>query len=530
MKPTQNLFRAKASSAVLTQLLGAATLWLLGCSLTFASCVGPAPLRAAIQSRPNAQAYADLGNWFAGQKQFDCAAQSFASAAGLQPDSTTLVYLWGLSLSSAGHDAESLGPLHHAAALDPTDIRAHLALGAALDRLKQTANAEAEWRKALAIDADSAPALDGLSQDLIGQMDYTGVVALLDKPSGSRERSATQSLDLGLAFAGTARFADELALVLMLLGREDEAYAVFDLALQKHPDDQTTQLLYLHALVSSHSDKASGYARGLLEKYPRQWEVLYLNAVLETADGNSQQARAHLELSVALDPKHPESQEALGNVLTQRGDLPGAKLHLEKAIALGDSSPEAHYMLAKVLQGLGDNAQAKESLRIYQKLKDAQTGKAQAAGKAEGGDQAMAAGHEAQAASLYREALESDPGQPLLLYKLAKALDKMNDVAGEKTQLQRAIQVDPNLAEAQNQMGYLVVREGDTAQAETYFRAAVHASPSYVAAWINLAATLASESRWDDAKQALDHALEIDPDNIEARRLGQAIAEARSKP
>lgn len=507
-------------------------------------------MEAALKAKPSAQAYADLGDWFAGKKQFDCAAQAFQSAANLQPDSVTLSYLWGLSLGLAGHDAESLGPLQQAIRLDPADVRAHLALGGALDRLGRTADGEAEWRRSLAIDANSEPALDGLTQDLIGQKDFTGVIALLEKPADGRERSAAQSLDLGLALAGTARFADasrvlrealnttpgslpiadELAVVLMLLGREDEAYAVFDMALQKHPDDQTTQLLYLHALVASNSSKASAYARGLLQKYPAQWEILYLNALLEKADGDSQLARTHLEHSVALAPKHPESQEALGNILTQLGDLPGAKLHLERAIALGDSSPEVHYMLAKVLQGMGDTAQAKERLRIYQQVKDAQTRETQAAGKAESGDQAMAAGNPAEAAPLYRDALTSDPDQPVLLYKLAKALDKLNDIAGEKTQLLRAIELDPNLAEAQNQMGYLVVREDDPARAETYFRAAVHESPSYVAAWINLAATLASESKWQDAKQASDHALEIDPDNAEARRLGQAIAEAHSQP
>ena len=72
-------------------------------------------------------------------------------------------------------------------------------------------------------------------------------------------------------------------------------------------------------------------------------------------------------------------------------------------------------------------------------------------------------------------------------------------------------------------MGYLSARSGDVAAAESYFHAAIDASPSYVAAWINLAATLASESKWHDATQAVDRALEIDPSNAEARQLEQAI-------
>jgi predicted Zn-dependent protease len=79
-------------------------------------------------------------------------------------------------------------------------------------------------------------------------------------------------------------------------------------------------------------------------------------------------------------------------------------------------------------------------------------------------------------------------------------------------------------------MGYLTVREGEAVQAEAYFRAAVRASPSYVGAWINLAATLASESKWQEARQALARTLEIDPDNAEARQLTQALADAHPGP
>ena len=119
--------------------------------------------------------------------------------------------------------------------------------------------------------------------------------------------------------------------------------------------------------------------------------------------------------------------------------------------------------------------------------------------------------------------------EPLLSYKLARALDKSNDLVNEKVALQRAIQLNPNLAEAQNQMGYLTARGGDAGSAETYFRAAIQASPSYVSAWINLAATLASETKWQDALEAVNHALTIDPSNAEVRQLQQAIQAAKTK-
>ena len=522
----------------------------LAMQFAYASCNAPPAMKARIQARPTAEAYAGLGAWFGDRKQFACAAEAYANAFKLQPHSSAFAYMWGLSLSSEGQFQKAVDPLQQATRLNPSDIRPHLVLAAALDRMKKTVEGEAEWRAALAIDPESAVALDSLSQHFLDQKDYSSVIALLDKPGKERIRTPVQSLNLGVAYAGRAELdkaagvlreglnnnpdslpiANELAVVLMLLGRDEEAYAVFDLALARHPDDQPTRILYLHTLVSSSSEKAPALARRLLADYPDQWEVLYLAAVLESREGDFEHARAHLERSVALNPGYYQSHDELGSILAKLGDLPGARDHLEKAIALGDNQPEVQYDLAKVLQRLGDTAQAREKLRIYQQLKNARSETTQAAGKAEVGDQAMAAGDPAKAASLYKEALESDPDEPLLYYKLSKALDKLKDLAGEKAALQRAIQLNPGLAEAQNQMGYLAAREGDLAPAEGYFRAAVGASPSYVGAWINLAATLASEEKWQDARQAVGRALEIDPDNAQARELGQAIAAAHAGP
>ena len=529
-----------------TQVTFGVVLCLLAPSLAFAACTAPSALSDRLKTSPTSQAYADVGNWYAQQKQFDCASEAFASAFRLQPTSSAFAYLWGLSLYSAGHDEQAVAPLSQARQLDSSDIRPHLVLAAVLERMKQITEAEAEWRAALAIDPDSESALNGLSQDLIDQKDYTGVIALLDKPGSNRVRAPQQSLNLGIAYGATAQLdaaekalrdglnndpgslpiADELSMVLMLRGRDEEAFKVLELALEKHPDDQATQILYLRIMVSSHSAKASQFAHKLLKGYPDQWEVLYLNAVLESQEADSSTARAHLERSISLNPGYPDSRAQLGRILAQLDELPAAREQLEKAIALGDAEPETRYSLAMVFKRLGDSAHAQDMLSGYQQLNKARADRVQAAGKAEEGDQAMAGGNSATAATLYREALASDPNEAQLYYKLSRTLGKMEDIAGEETALQRAIQLNPNLAEAQNQMGYITAHKGDVARAEDYFHAAIHAAPSYVAAWINLAATLASESKWQDAKEALDHALEIDPDNAQARQLSRAIADS----
>lgn len=514
------------------------------------SCQAPASMKDMVRSRPIAENYAKLGHWYADHKQFSCAADAFSSAAHLQPASASMSYFWGLSLYSAGNAGSALVPLQRAAQLDPKDVRAHLVLGEALAALKRTADADSEWRNALAIDPDSSIALDQLAQSLIAQKDYRAVVVLLDLSSRASHRSSQQSLNLGIALAGTARLEDaarvlregfnsdpaslpianELALVLMLLSRIDEAYAVFDLALQKHPDDQGTQILYLNTLVTSHSEKAPQYAEKLLAAYPDQWEVLYLNGLVASGEGDFTRARDLVARAVAANPQHAPAQHLLGSTLAKLGDFPGAKEHLSKAIDDGDNQPEVHYELARVLQNLGDSQHSQEQMQAYQQIRTSQSGKTLAAGQAEVADDAMKAGNAEKAAALYREALESDPDEPLLLYKLSQALDKMNDTAGETDALKRAVALNPALPEAQNQLGFLAMRQGDLASAESYFRAAVQASPSYVVAWTNLAAALAAESKWKDADEALERALALDPNNAPALQLRDVLAGARPNP
>jgi Flp pilus assembly protein TadD len=545
-------FRARICAVYTMAVLSICPTGLLAASVPTvqAQCIAPPEMRAKIAASPSADNYANLGAWYADQKKFSCAAAEYAVAIRHQPQSASYVYLWGLSLHSAGDEKGALTALKKATQLDINDIRPHLALGAVYDKLNRAAESEAEYRAALAIDPDSIVALDSLSKEFIDRKDYASVVVLLDKPSSGRTRTATQSLNLGIAYAADARLddatrvlrdglndapdslaiADELAVVLMLRGLDKEAYALLDSVVARHPEDKTTQVLYLHILVSSHGDKASEVANLLITKYPDNWEVQYLNGLLEMRDGNFSSARNLFERSIALKADYDHAHADLGSTLAALGDLPDAKAELEKAIDLGDKEPEVEYNLARVLLRMGENAQAQEHLKIYQKLKGTESGRAQAAGKAEEADQAMSQGDAAKAASLYREAIDSDPGEAILYYKLSRALDKLSDQAEEKNALERAIALNPGLAEAQNQMGYLVVHAGDAAGAEAYFRAAVQASPSYVSAWINLAATLAAEEKWNDARQAVNQALQVDPGNTQARGLDQMISEAHPAP
>lgn len=250
----------------------------------------------------------------------------------------------------------------------------HLLMAEKFDRLHQTKKAEAEWRAALAIDPDSAAALDGLSNDLIFESDYPGAVALLEDPQLVGERTSVQILNLGLAYAGTGKLeesarvlrdglntapgslpiANELAEVLHKLGRSEEALTVLDLALERHPEDLNTKIHFFRVLIDTNPNKAAEKGRSLLQTFPNNWEILYLNGILETKGGKLQQARSYLERSARLKPDSAAPHAALGEVLAKLKEMRGAKEQLEKAIALGDKDDDVKQTLSTVLISLGE--------------------------------------------------------------------------------------------------------------------------------------------------------------------------------
>ena len=121
------------------------------------------------------------------------------------------------------------------------------------------------------------------------------------------------------------------------------------------------------------------------------------------------------------------------------------------------------------------------------------------------------------------------PQNAMLAYKLSLALDRTGDNPGEIAALKQAVEIDPGFAVAQNQLGYLESRSGDSASAEEHFRLAVRAAPGYTQAWVSLAATLGMESRFTEAQEAVANALRLDPNNADALQLRTALTNAQTQ-
>ena len=513
------------------------------CSAIAGTCVPPKDLQAKLQTQPKAATYAEAGMWYGDHGKYACAVGAYRSALKREPKSSELLYLLGLNLLRAGEVSDAVKALQQSIQITPDVLKPHLLLATALEELHRAAEARSEWMAALKIDPQSEVALDGASKNLLAARDFGAVANLL----GPQPKSENLILDLAAAYQGADEPDQEIEVLkkgladnpssapmtraliteLVLHGRDMEGAKLAEKLVQQHPHDRDAQILYLHVLVlADNEDQARPLAKKLLAAAPHDFTVLYMNGVLENRAGNYEGGRKFLEQAVALNPNHYNCRYNLGVSLENLNDAKGAREQFEKALALGAQEPAVRFEYAKVLRTLGETQLAAEQLKLYQQEQKAKADRTLAASKMAQADKELADGDPKKAAVLYRDALAAQPESALLNYKLSVALDTVGDAAGERDALQKAVQIDPGMAVAHGQLGYLAFSSGDTATAEAQFREAVRSAPGYTDAWISLAATLGTESRYPEAQQAVQRALEIDPHNAKAMELQKDLANA----
>ncbi|SPE25534.1 exported hypothetical protein [Acidobacteriia bacterium SbA2] len=513
-----------------------------------AQCPAPAAVQSEIHTHPQAKAFTRLGEWFDVHHQYECAAEAYRSALKLAPKSAHLFELLGKSLYALGDLSAAADALQQSIQIQPGVLGPHLEHAQALEQLHRTDEAKLEWEVALQLDPNSAAAMDGMSRHLIAHGDYPQAIALLRAASGDTLHDEKLAVDLAQAY-GKSGMLDEaegvlkkvigvhpssfpltFALTTVLMNRIyfQEAADLAGKFATAHPNDVEAQRLYLRVLITSEDlADAAPLARKLQASHPQDSYFLYANGAMELRAGNYAAAKTDLQHSLVLNPDNSSAHFNLGLVLERLNDNPGAKQQFEEALASGGQEPEIHLELEKVLQALGQSEEAQQQLAIYKDAIDAQSARSLAKAKAVEAEQQLASGNSQKAIELYRAALQETPNDALLNYKLSAALDAVGDTTAERSALERAIQIDPDLALAQNQLGYLDFRSRDSAAAEEHFRQAVRAAPAFTEAWINLAATLGMESKFSEAETAIATALKLDPKNAEALQLRQDLAVAR---
>jgi len=91
------------------------------------------------------------------------------------------------------------------------------------------------------------------------------------------------------------------------------------------------------------------------------------------------------------------------------------------------------------------------------------------------------------------------------------SIDRVSNQDRAKKMVARALELDPDLAEAHTTRGFILDSEHDDREAEEEYKKAINLKPSYATAHQWYSTLLRSQTKWKEALEEIEKALELDP-------------------
>ncbi|HEY3757101.1 MAG TPA: tetratricopeptide repeat protein [Opitutaceae bacterium] len=186
--------------------------------------------------------------------------------------------------------------------------------------------------------------------------------------------------------------------------------------------------------------------------------------------------------ALRLKPDLPEAHLNLGLALGRTGHTDEAERELREALRLRPRYPEASRDLGLVLAGEGRTDEAladyREALRWRPFYPDT---------RRELASLLAASGRAAEAEREFEQAIRFAPHDAATRFAYASALNRMPDRRDDaQRQYEAAIELDPGMPEAHNDLGVLLAKKGRYAEARAQWEAAMRLRPGYRDAERNL--------------------------------------------
>jgi tetratricopeptide (TPR) repeat protein len=526
------------------------------------TCKPPTSATHAPAGTTPAKVYDVVGTWFAERGDLTCAAAAFKQALRLEPRLAEAHFDLGLVRQSQQQPAAAISEFRLAVQYDPALLQAHCALGSSLG---DPTEAEAEFRRALAVNPQLVCALDGIAQVLVKErrfdaaMDYwqralriqpdagdiqLALATATYKAAKAREANGLPALD-GAGVADAIRLltdflknhADGTAAYFALGNiyanehRNREAADEYQEVIRRSPTDTVALGAQVRALIDASAfTEALAPARDYARGQPDDPSGHVMLGTVYQQIGDYVSAEPELELGAAKAPDDFEATYQLGLVLARMGKPDQALPHLQKAFALKPGNRSAQYQLVAVLRSLGRTQESTQIVEQLRKEQGEESLNSQLASEGTKANDLLQSGKPADAAQIYRHMLEENPDNAQTAYNLALALEAMNDMKSAKDALRKAIDRNPTFAKVRSELGQLEFAQGDLESAQKWLQSALDLEPGLNEARGNLAMVHARKGDLVSAEKLLRQAIEDDPKYKEGfLNLGLILAQQKRK-
>jgi tetratricopeptide (TPR) repeat protein len=499
-------------------------------------------LLESVQDRPTAGAYNTMGVLYAQAKRLSCAIPAFEASLKLENQNWEAHYNLALAILSRGDRAGAERELQTAIQQKPDSVSSHFALGTLLESERKFGQSEEEFHLAVKIDPHFTSGAIKLSQVLIYEGKPQAAVGCLEDAVKQAPPDQIESAQaaLGMTYAQNGEIERALATLRdLVISHPDSADPHFNLgslyardgqakneaaavtefreALRLDASMDAARLALGRLLISA--NKSSDALPVLLEytdRQPKDAQGFYTLALAYQGLNQADAAVNALQRATVLDPKDPIIHFQLGMLLTNTGKADAAIQQLEAAERINPSDLQTHQQLALLLEKTGEKERARlERNRLAALKSNSDKENAIARFNGEANDY-LAAGNAKAASESYRRALQLNPRDAKLRYNLSLALDQLGDFASEQKELEKTVELDPNLAVAQNQLGLLALRSSQRNEAERRFKEALAIDPRFSEAQSNLGVLYSQQGKNAEAESLFQAAIKNDAKNTKA--------------
>lgn len=474
--------------------------------------------------------------------------------------------LIGRTYRDFGEYGSARRELERALALDPRTPRAHLYLGTLhllAEGRAELDQAIAELERELALNPGDPTANLFLGMALVESRRHAAALAPLEAARRDPSTAAEGDHFLGRALLGLDRPADAVAALRRALaeggdgtGGDERLRSIhyqLGLALRRSgdPAGSAEHLAAAERITTSLTEESRGELRryvghdldstaGRMPRLaaPRFAELTlperaalrghvetalarsYLNlGILQARSGNAERAAAPVALAAELSPDLPGVQRTLGVVLFEAGQHARAVEPLARASQQSPGDRELRRML-----GLAhlESAQYSEAAAILAEVAAAAGHEASPEDAALHYAHGLAlarSGRAEEAEAVFAALLARHAGSPRIHVLLGEAQAQEGDFEAAIDHLERALELDPEVAEARPALGVIRLRRGELEPAQHAFEEELERRPGDVRTRFHLATVLDLRDRPQAALAELRRVLALDPAHADARYL-----------
>ncbi|MGK2907453.1 MAG: XrtA/PEP-CTERM system TPR-repeat protein PrsT [Desulfuromonadales bacterium] len=468
-------------------------------------------------------------------------------AFGCREQSKEDVFQQGMEFVNAGNYQAAVTLFKEALDKDPNFVDARMQLGIAYLETGKVDQAENELAKALRQDPDNNLLTLRLAEIYLKTKRPDQATELLDRLQNS-DPDNPEALRLNAeikAQSGDLRAAEDLlrkslsirsnssptqlglAQVLYLTGRADEADELIDAVIAKHPDNSAAYYLLLRkALSQGDRDNAIAALKKIKTISPEEYYAPYLLGMLYLDTGQIAEARQIADEINTRAPGHPVANRIDGVALYLVGDFAAAAEKLQESLTGMPDLPGfyflglANYRTDQLEQAISNFQKALDKAPTHQqaRLMIAQTFLKQ--GRIDDCIQ--------QAKLVIQQNANNANAHNIL--GSAYLLQKNYDLA--MTEIEAAIEIDPDLAQAHLKKGLFNLAAGKNRQGEVDLANAVNAAPEILNTRLLLVTYYLRQHNYPMALQVLEEGLAITSDSaliynmMAAAYFGQNKADA----